>query len=295
VITATATPAAAASRPSSWYGLPTTMSITVPQVYVGVPATLTATLSNSVVTGGVQFWANDPAYGLGPIVPAANGRATFTFMPGPDGVNQWQTFGATFWPDINQGTTDATAATVTMRVLPNNGPDTLMLTPSGFTLGNGQSQAITITSASGAQNAVQSAGGCALTNGILTGTAASGTCSVFASTTGTRGYLPASTGWAIPLSSGVQTARITAPKSGTLAKGSSLILGSASQRTNAGEPITWRVASGSKTCSLATQHGSVVLRTGYTGRCTAVASAPAHSPEYGEFTASRTYRVVIPG
>lgn len=285
--------AVAAMSPRSWYGLPTTMTMAVPQVYAGVPVTFTATLSNTVVTGGVQFWANDPAYGLGPIVRAANGTASFTWMPGSNGVNQWQTFGATFWPDINQGTSDATAATVTMRVLPNKGADLLTMSPTVFTLGRGLSQSIVVRSASGAIPAVIAQGGCSLTGDTLTATSPSGTCSIFASSQGANGYLPGSSSWAIPLGTGTQVARLTAPPSGNIVKGSSVRLGSANQSTSTGERITWRISSVSSSCSVVVSQGAVMLRTNYSGACTAIATAPAKLPEYRAFSASRHYRVLI--
>ena len=67
------------------------VSMTAPQMYLGVPATMTATVYPSTLQGSVGFTAN--GWGLGPSVPISNGGATFSFTPGSLG---WQQFGVSF-------------------------------------------------------------------------------------------------------------------------------------------------------------------------------------------------------
>lgn len=67
------------------------VSMSAPQMYLGVPATMTATVYPSSLQGSVGFTGN--GWGLGPSVPIVNGGATFTFTPGSLG---WQEFGVSF-------------------------------------------------------------------------------------------------------------------------------------------------------------------------------------------------------
>jgi hypothetical protein len=67
------------------------VSMSAPQMYLGVPATMTATVYPSTLQGSVGFTGN--GWGLGPSVPIVNGGATFTFTPGSLG---WQQFGVSF-------------------------------------------------------------------------------------------------------------------------------------------------------------------------------------------------------
>ena len=67
------------------------VSMSAPQMYLGVPATMTATVYPGTLQGSVGFTAN--GWGLGPSVPIINGGATFAFTPGSLG---WQQFGVSF-------------------------------------------------------------------------------------------------------------------------------------------------------------------------------------------------------
>ena len=67
------------------------VSMTAPQMYLGIPATMTATVYPSTLQGSVGFTAN--GWGLGPSVPISDGGATFRFTPGSLG---WQQFGVSF-------------------------------------------------------------------------------------------------------------------------------------------------------------------------------------------------------
>jgi hypothetical protein len=67
------------------------VSMSAPQMYLGTPATMTATVYPGTLQGSVGFTGN--GWGLGPSVPIVNGGATFTFTPGSLG---WQEFGVSF-------------------------------------------------------------------------------------------------------------------------------------------------------------------------------------------------------
>ena len=67
------------------------VSMSAPQMYLGIPATMTATVYPSTLQGSVGFTAN--GWGLGPSVPIAGDGATFSFTPGSLG---WQQFGVSF-------------------------------------------------------------------------------------------------------------------------------------------------------------------------------------------------------
>ena len=84
--TSTANPISILATPSGQ-----NVSMSAPQMYLGVPATMTATVYPSTLQGSVGFTGN--GWGLGPSVPIVNGGATFSFTPGSIG---WQEFGVSF-------------------------------------------------------------------------------------------------------------------------------------------------------------------------------------------------------
>ncbi len=67
------------------------VSMSAPQMYLGVPATMTATVYPATLQGSVGFTGN--GWGLGPSVPITHGSASFSFTPGSLG---WQQFGVSF-------------------------------------------------------------------------------------------------------------------------------------------------------------------------------------------------------
>lgn len=67
------------------------VSMSAPQMYLGIPATMTATVYPSTLQGSVGFTGN--GWGLGPSLPIVDGAASFTFTPGSLG---WQQFGVSF-------------------------------------------------------------------------------------------------------------------------------------------------------------------------------------------------------
>lgn len=187
-----------------WYGLPTTMMISTPQVFVGVPVTFTATLSNTIVDGTVTFWVNDPIYGLAPSVPVVNGKATLTWMPGYTWIKNWQLYGASFMPNPQQGTTMAAASTPYMSVLPNRGSDPIVFGPVSSSLVPGSTLALTASTASGSAVALSISGPCSLsnlgTNSVTVTTGAAGSCVVTAVSNGGNGYVGATSSHTISVS-----------------------------------------------------------------------------------------------
>lgn len=189
-----AAPAEAAGRPATWYGLPTSMSLSAPQAYDAVPVTFTVTLSNTQVTGSVSFWANGPEYGLAPSVRVINGQASLTWTPGYTGPNNWITFGADFTPDPQQGTTSASATVPPTIVLANKGADIVTVAPAAASVRQGVPLAVATTTASGATPSYSVTGPCTLTTSpsvSITGTSP-GTCTISASTWGGGAYLSGS-------------------------------------------------------------------------------------------------------
>lgn len=67
------------------------VSMSAPQMYLGVPATMSATVYPATLEGSVGFTGN--GWGLGPSVPITSGGAKFSFTPGSLG---WQQFGVSF-------------------------------------------------------------------------------------------------------------------------------------------------------------------------------------------------------
>ena len=182
-------PAPSVQPRSTWYGLPTSMTLTVPPVYAGVPVTFTATLNNTVVDGSISFWANGPQYGLAPSIPVSNGKASLTWMPGATGSANWITFGASFTPNPQQGTTDAWATVAPMIVLPNRGADPITLTPSASTVVTGGTVTVTSTTGSGSTPTLTARGPCTLgAASVVTGTGI-GTCVITGTTFGGGAYL----------------------------------------------------------------------------------------------------------
>lgn len=75
------------------------VAMSAPQMYLGVPATITASIYPSSLEGSIGFTGN--GWGLGASVPVTHGNAVFTFIPGSLG---WQQFGASFTSTNSPGT-----------------------------------------------------------------------------------------------------------------------------------------------------------------------------------------------
>lgn len=280
--------ASAASVPRAWIGQDTTITITVPQMYVGVPATVSATITPANQTGSAAFWANLGQDGIGGSQRVTDGKVSVTFTPGTTG---WQTIGVSFTPDPNQGTTQA-ATSQAVNVQPGKGADILTLSAAPTGLAPGAPAAVTATTASGTAVQTTTSSTCAYADGQLTAKAGTGTCTVTFSSPGLGAYAPsAATTWTIPLSMGRQTATIAAPKSGTLARWNPVALGAKGLKTNAGVPVRWSVTKGASACQIGWKGGNVVLRTRAQGTCTVRAHAGGAAGVWEDFTVTRNYRI----
>ncbi len=227
------------------------VSIAATQMYQGIPTTLVATVYPSTLQGSVAFSVNELKYGTGPSVPIVNGSASQTFIPTGRG---WQQFIVSFTASNAPGVQGATSQWV--NVLPPLGTDDISLSPTPTTLANGQSVDIIATTTAGAAATLTAAGGCTLVGDTLTATAGSGTCTVTGTSPSTGGYLGVTETWPVTLTAGRQTATISAPASGNLKVGRTVTLSKSSQRTNAGQRITWKVTKGAKVCSVKTKSGT---------------------------------------
>jgi hypothetical protein len=105
------------------------VSMSAPQMYLGIPATMTATVYPSTLQGSVGFTAN--GWGLGPSVPIAGDGATFSFTPGSLG---WQQFGVSFTSTNVAGAQGQVAQWV--NVLPASALPQSPMAPSTSTIAN---------------------------------------------------------------------------------------------------------------------------------------------------------------
>jgi hypothetical protein len=271
----------------------TAVGISVPPLFVGSPATLTATVFIPSYAGSVVFTANGAA--IGAAVPVtAPGTASVTYTPTALGNVAL----AVTWTG-NTGQTGTTSQTVAVQ--PAGGTDSITIEPVGATAAWSTTAPTTlppatyvlgVQTASGATATLTEAGaGCSLSGTTFTVTGTSGTCTVTAASPGGRGFTPATVTFTLALTSGAQTARLAIPNSGFVRKGRTITLETANQgTTSAGETINWRVTRGASRCRLVyPSSGAVRLRKVRAGSCTVVGSAPA-TGNFGPFFISRTYR-----
>lgn len=260
--------------------------VAAPQMYLGIPATMTATVYPSTLPGSVGFIANGT--GLGPSQAMTTGSTSFTFMPGSLG---WQEFGVTFTSTsrpLVQG-----VSTQWVKVLPPVGTDSTTLASLPASLANGQGTTLDPVTVTGRPAAVSASGPCTLMGLTLTATSGSGACTVTTVTDSdpATGYLGATQEWSVPVVPGTQTAPITAPDSGKLTAGAPVRLSARNARTNADQPIRWEVSAGAEHCRLATTSRFVTLVAESTGRCRVVASAAEVPGAWQALRVTRSYRV----
>jgi len=170
------------------------VQIAAPQMYQGIPATLTATVVPSTLQGSVAFSVNEAQYGVGPSVPIVNGTASQTFTPTMRG---WQQFIVSFTATNSPGTQGAAGQWV--NVLPPLGTDDITLSPTLTTMKRYQKAQLLATTTAGAPVTLTATGGCTLVGDILTATKPSGTCVVTGTSPSTGGYLGTTETWTIQL------------------------------------------------------------------------------------------------
>ena len=137
------------------------------------------------------------------------------------------------------------------------------------------------------------AGPCSLGNNVLTIDAGADTCTLTAVSPGGNGFGPATQNYGIVLIPGNQQADLQAPPSGTVARRSTFVLGSAGQTTTLGKPLRWSVAGGAKgVCTLVRAGGKVRLKVGArAGTCRVRAQASGVPGQWNAYIAKRSYRV----
>jgi hypothetical protein len=269
------------------------ISLSVPPLNVGVPATLVAQLSPPTLQGSVGFTYNGKP--ISPSVPIVNGQASFVWTPAVQGQ---AILGANF--TTNSGQTGATSTPVTIGGTTQ--PDVITLAQPGFgtwapnatyRLGNGTTFTFQATAASGAPVTLKNTGPCNNSGLTLTIDTGTGQCNLVASSPGGNGYAPNSQGYTVQMVPGTQTLAVQPPLSGRVNKGRTIRLeGPGQSDTNAGQNVNWTIRSGKNVCQLRfPANGAVNLRTVRTGTCTIRGTAPAVPNAWNRLVVDRTYNV----
>ena len=274
------------------------VGLSVPNLFVGVPSTLVATVFIPSYAGSVVFTVNGSAIGAAAPVTAASvgtaGVASVVYTPAAVGN---VTLAAT-WTG-NNGQTGTTSQTATVQTA--TGPDIVTIDPNGDpapwsssapNLTPPGNYVLGVKTASGSAATLTISGaGCALAGNTVTVTGTSGSCVLNAKTAGGNGFSPGNSNFTLALTNGVQTAALAMPSSRRVPKGRTITLATPSQgETNAGQEISFRVTAGRNNCRLVyPASGAVRMRKTGSGRCTVVGTAPA-TGNYSPFSISRTYR-----
>jgi hypothetical protein len=265
-----------------------------PTMTLGQSVTMSATVVPKTVQGTVGFTANGNP--ISAAIPIVNGVATFTWTPNIAGQ---VTLGASY--TTNAGGSGSTSEVVTIANAPAQ-QDAITLiqpgwgpwAPNGtYTLGNGSNFAFQASSLSRAPVTLSETGPCQVSGLTINVPTGSGVCNLQASTNGGNGYAPVTTGYAINLIPGIQTADVSAPPSGRYKVGRVLVLESPGQMdTNAGQNIRWKIKKkGRSNCKLLyPDNGSVTLRIQKKGECTVIGSAPGVAGQWQPFKTARKYR-----
>ena len=271
-----------------------TVALSAPQTnYVNSPVVLTARITPTSGTGTVDFSVNGKYIGTGRV---ASGVATLTWVPSALGTF---TVKANYSGGNGVGTgTASNRVTVTMPLKPDLITLTLAGTstvwPAGSTnpLSNGATQSFTVTSSSGLPVTLSVTGPCAMTAPTTLHVRGVGApCVLSASTAGGNGYSPTTQKYTIVTASGPQTAKVSAPKSGTYKRGATLKLSRTSTVTNLNKPVTWKVTKGTRVCRVARSGSWYTLKLVRRGTCKVRGSAPAIPGQWTAFTTNRTYTV----
>ncbi len=277
-VTATANIVSLVLPPVFYQGAPTTIIAVVPAGSAGV---MSFSINGQPISGGVQV--------------AANGVASTVWTPQSTGA---RSITATF-----TGTNGVTGATTdTVNVLASNNPDFITLTPSGQAawstssanqLLNAQRLTLNAGTLSGSSVTLATAAPCTLSGNVITVNQGSGSCTLTATSNGGNGYGMVTQAYPINVDPGVQTAKLSAPKSGKINTGKVVLLQKDGVRTNANRSIVWRVTSGSSVCKLIfPSNGNVQLQGVKNGNCTVVASASAVKNQWQAMRQTYNYRMV---
>jgi hypothetical protein len=112
-----------------------------------------------------------------------------------------------------------------------------------------------------------------------------------AATSGGNGYSPTTQKYTIVTATGPQTAKVSAPKSGSYKKGKTLKLSRTSTVTSLNQPVTWKVTKGSRYCKVERSGSWYTLKLVKKGTCQVRGSAPAIPGQWAAYSTTRTYKV----
>lgn len=270
-----------------------TMTLTAPaQSRVGTATTLTAKVTPASATGTVTFTANGSSIGSAKL---SGGTARLVWKPTATG-----TFAlVATYPGAN-GVGPGTA-TARIEILPALKTDTITVVPQGTTVAwststpvtmrNGTSVTLLGSSASRLPVQLTVVGPCAFAANTLTVKGVGNPCTITASTKGNSEYAPAAQKYTVRTAIGAQTAQLTAPSSRTVRRHTSLRLGRVKATTDVGQPITWRVVSGTTRCHVKRTVATYRIVLSRPGTCRVRATAPAVAGQWASFSTTRTYRI----
>lgn len=270
-----------------------TISLTAPpNLSVGAPVTLVATVYPSNVQGSVGFNVN--GNWISPSIPLVNGQATYSWKPTTAGK---VTLGASY--TTNNGGSGSTTDVVTVNA--PTATDVITLVQPGwgnwsnggsYNMGNGSNFSFAASTLSGAPVTLSETGPCQISGLTLSVNSGSGNCTMKAVSPGANGYSGVTYTYNINLVPGIQTANVSAPNSGSYKVGRALVLESpTASDTNAGQNINWVIKKGGKkSCALLyPSNGAVTLRIKNKGTCTVVGKAPGVSGQWQPFQTARNY------
>lgn len=269
------------------------VSLVVPQTnYVNTSVQLTARITPTSATGTVDFSVNGKYLGTGKV---ANGVANLTWVP-----NALGTFTLTAKYSGGNGV-NAGSASNAVQVIEQLKADQITVDPAGsaapwvpggtVTMANGTSETLNVTAASGQTVRLSISGPCALSGNQVVVKGVGGACTLVASTNGGNGFAATTQKYYVQTVAGTQTAKIAAPPSGSYKKGQSLTLMKIGTKTNLGQPITWKVTSGSSYCSITKTSSNIKLKLKKKGTCKVKASAPAISNQWKAYSTTRSYKI----
>lgn len=269
------------------------VSLVVPQTnYVNTSVQLTAKITPTTATGTVDFSVNGKYLNTAKV---ANGVASVTWVPNSLGTF---TISAKY---SGGGGVNSGSASNSVQVIQQLKPDAITLNPVGSagawapgasaTLYNGASVTLSTSSASGSEVQLRIAGPCSLNGNIVKVNGAGTPCTLTASTKGGNGYAPVTQQYIIQTVAGPQTASVSAPKSGSYAKGKKLKLSALGTVTNLNQPVRWKVTKGGSYCKVIKGGGYYKLSLVKKGKCTVKGSAPAISNQWTAYSTTRNYTV----
>lgn len=262
---------------------------------VGVPVTLTATFVPTTIQGSVGFTYNGQP--ISASVPIQNGVATFNWTPPAPGSGN---LGANY--TTNGGASGSSSPDPVTIVAGPVQSDVVTLTQPGFgtwapngtySLPSGTSTTMTASTLSGSPVTLTETGPCTVSGLTITVPPGGGQCNIQAKSNGGNGYAPVTYGYTVSAGIAQQTATISAPLSGKVNKGRTIILEAPGQSdTNAGQNINWSITQGKgKVCKLIyPSSGAVNLKMKGKGTCTVKGFAPGIPNQWAPYQVVRTYR-----